>query len=97
MAIASDAPATPERKRLAWASDNALVRAVGRIPLPIGGRDYTFTVRLPENPRDVAANRAGVIGTPAPDLSFQVILEDPPGITITHTKPGELAWTRCRD
>src|SRR5947207_3395640 len=38
MAIASDAPATPERKRLAWASDSALVRALGRIPLPIGGK-----------------------------------------------------------
>src|SRR5436190_17300643 len=39
MAIAHDAAAAPERKRrLAWASDNALVRAVGRIPLPIGGK-----------------------------------------------------------
>jgi signal transduction histidine kinase len=39
MAIAHDASAAPERKRrLAWASDNALVRAIGRIPLPIGGK-----------------------------------------------------------
>src|SRR5262245_30491862 len=39
MAIAHDAAAAPERKRrLAWVSDNALVRAVGRIPLPIGGK-----------------------------------------------------------
>ena len=38
MAIASDAAVAPDRKRMAWVSDNALVRAVGRIPLPIGGK-----------------------------------------------------------
>jgi len=38
VAIASDAAVAPERKRLAWVSDNALVRSVGRIPLPIGGK-----------------------------------------------------------
>jgi signal transduction histidine kinase len=39
MAIAHDAAAAPGRKRrLAWASDNALVRAIGRVPLPIGGK-----------------------------------------------------------
>jgi signal transduction histidine kinase len=38
MAIAHDAPAPPERKRFAWASDNRLVRGVGRVPLPLGGK-----------------------------------------------------------
>jgi signal transduction histidine kinase len=38
MAIASDAPTAPERKRLAWTSDNALVRAVGRVRLPLGAK-----------------------------------------------------------
>src|SRR6188472_2513922 len=38
MAIASDAPTAPERKRLAWTSDNPLVRAVGRLRLPLGAK-----------------------------------------------------------
>jgi signal transduction histidine kinase len=36
MAIASDAPAAPERKR--WTADNQLVRAVGRVRLPLGAK-----------------------------------------------------------
>jgi signal transduction histidine kinase len=37
MAIAHDA-AAPTRKRTDWLADNPLVRAVGRIPLPLGGK-----------------------------------------------------------
>src|SRR2546428_271338 len=36
MAIAHDASAAPQRKR--WGSDNPIVRAVGRVPLPLGGK-----------------------------------------------------------
>jgi signal transduction histidine kinase len=38
MAIAHDAGAPAQRKRTAWLADNAVVRAVGRIPLPLGGK-----------------------------------------------------------
>ncbi|HLX77785.1 MAG TPA: histidine kinase dimerization/phospho-acceptor domain-containing protein, partial [Acidimicrobiales bacterium] len=38
MAIARDAVATRERKRWDWLADNPLVRAVGRVPLPIGAK-----------------------------------------------------------
>jgi signal transduction histidine kinase len=38
MAIAHDAVAPEQRKRLRWLGDNPLVRAVGRIPLPLGGK-----------------------------------------------------------
>jgi signal transduction histidine kinase len=38
MTIARDAAAPPERKPRAWLADNALVRATGRIPLPLGGK-----------------------------------------------------------
>jgi signal transduction histidine kinase len=36
MAVAHDAPAAPERKR--WTADNPVVRGVGRVPLPLGGK-----------------------------------------------------------
>jgi len=38
MAIAHDSAAAPEGKRRNWASDNPAVRAVGRIPLPLGAK-----------------------------------------------------------
>src|SRR5438309_2363299 len=38
MAIVHDAPPVPERKRRSWATDNPLVRAVGRLPLPLGAK-----------------------------------------------------------
>jgi signal transduction histidine kinase len=38
MAIAHDSPAPSERKRWDWAADNPLVRAIGRIPLPLGAK-----------------------------------------------------------
>ena len=38
MAIAHDVPAPPERKRWGWATDNPVVRAVGRLPLPLGAK-----------------------------------------------------------
>ena len=37
MAIAHDAAAPPHRSR-GWLTDNPLVRAVGRVPLPLGGK-----------------------------------------------------------
>jgi signal transduction histidine kinase len=38
MAIAEDAEAAPGRKRRAWGADGQLVRAVGRVPLPLGAK-----------------------------------------------------------
>jgi signal transduction histidine kinase len=41
MAIAHDAPeaaAVPRRRRFSWAADNGLVRAVGRVRLPLGSK-----------------------------------------------------------
>jgi signal transduction histidine kinase len=38
MAIAHDAVAPGRRRRLGWLANNPLVQAVGRIPLPLGGK-----------------------------------------------------------
>jgi signal transduction histidine kinase len=38
MALAHDAEAPLRRKRTGWLADNPLVRAIGRIPLPLGGK-----------------------------------------------------------
>jgi signal transduction histidine kinase len=38
MAVAQDAPAPPDRKTWGWAVDNPLVRAVGRVRLPLGAK-----------------------------------------------------------
>jgi signal transduction histidine kinase len=38
MSVAHDAVPAPERKRWDWLADNLLVRAVGRIPLPLGAK-----------------------------------------------------------
>jgi signal transduction histidine kinase len=38
MAIAHDAVVSKRRKWLGWLGDNPLVRAIGRIPLPLGGK-----------------------------------------------------------
>jgi signal transduction histidine kinase len=38
MAIARDAVAPSQRRRLDWLGDNPLVRAIGRVPLPLGGK-----------------------------------------------------------
>jgi signal transduction histidine kinase len=38
MAFAHDAPAEPQPKHRAWTTDNALVRAIGRVPLPLGAK-----------------------------------------------------------
>jgi signal transduction histidine kinase len=38
MAVAQDAPAPPDRKTWGWAADNPLVRAVGRVRLPLGAK-----------------------------------------------------------
>jgi signal transduction histidine kinase len=38
MAVAQDAPAPPEGKTWGWAADNPLVRAVGRVRLPLGAK-----------------------------------------------------------
>jgi signal transduction histidine kinase len=38
MAIANDAAVPPKQARFRWAVDNPLVRAVGRLPLPLGAK-----------------------------------------------------------
>jgi signal transduction histidine kinase len=38
MAVAHEAPAPPERNRWNWAADNPIVRAIGRVRLPLGAK-----------------------------------------------------------
>ncbi len=38
MTVTNDAASVPEEKRRRWASDNPLVRTIGRVPLPLGGK-----------------------------------------------------------
>src|SRR5689334_9925865 len=38
MAIAHDGVASERRRRLGWLGHNPVVRAIGRIPLPLGGK-----------------------------------------------------------